>query len=341
MASKVADSTHRPSVVAVIPMYNGARYIAEAIESVLAQTIPVTEIMVVDDGSDNDEGATIVDRYADRGVQLLHKENGGQGSARNLGVAKSTADVICFLDQDDVWYPNHVEVLLRAYIKALKSDQGRDLGWAYGNLDEIDENGMFVSEKMLERLGGTHPKTSLQDCLSSDMFVLPGASLVSRAAFEAVGGFDEIFRGYEDDDLFLRIFRRGYRNVFVDEAVTRWRIHGGSTSYSPTMSSSRVRYFHKLIDLYAADDELGRDYAQDAIAPRFVAKAAAEYRRALHHDNLPVMQAALREMHEVSAYLNPQRRMRVRAMIPLLGRYRLAKTAALLSPEDRVMRFWR
>src|SRR5690242_7245717 len=254
MPSTRSRADDQLSVVAVIPLYNGERYIAETLESVLAQTRMPNEIIVVNDGS-KDDGSAIVEKFESRGVRLLNKPNGGQGSARNLGVASSTSDLICFLDQDDLWYPNHVEVLLKAYKHALASDQGRELGWAYGNLDEIDENGMFVSERFLDRLGSTHPKTSLEDCLSQDMFVLPGASVVSRAAFDAVGGFDEAFRGYEDDDLFLRIFRMGYRNIYLDKPVTQWRIYGGSTSYSPTMAASRVRYFHKLVDEFASDDE--------------------------------------------------------------------------------------
>jgi len=339
MPTKAKGAVERPTVVAVIPLYNGARYIAETIESVLAQTIRPDEIIVVNDGS-NDDGPAIAEKFEPRGVAVLHKENGGQGSARNHGVTNSTADIICFLDQDDLWYPNHVEVLLDAYTKALKSDQGRELGWTYGNLDEIDEQGLFVSERFLDDLGSTHPKTSLEDCLSQDMFVLPGASLVARSAFDAAGGFDENFRGYEDDDLFLRIFRMGYRNVYVDEPVTQWRIYGGSTSYSPTMAASRVRYFHKLVDEYAADDEeLGRDYVQDTIAPRFVVKAAAEYRRALRRGDHRVMDAAIRELEEVSDFLSPQRRLRVRAMLPVMRRHGLARAASFFPLENRILRY--
>ncbi|MFL6088543.1 MAG: glycosyltransferase family 2 protein [Aeromicrobium sp.] len=327
------------SVVAIIPLYNGARYIAEAIESVLAQSVRPDEIIVVNDGSD-DDGPAIAEKFEPRGVTVLHKENGGQGSARNLGVANSTSDVICFLDQDDLWYPNHVELLLKAYTHALASHQGRELGWAYGNLDEIDENGMFVSERFLDRLGSTHPKTSLEDCLAQDMFVLPGASLVSRTAFDAVGGFDEMFRGYEDDDLFLRIFRLGYRNVYLDKPITQWRIYGGSTSYTPTMARSRVRYFHKLVDEFARDDEeLGRDYVQDTIAPRFVFKAAAEYRRALRRSDFRVMDAAVQEMLEVSEYLSPYRRARVRTVLPLMRRHGLARAAMFFPLENRIQRY--
>lgn len=327
------------SIVCVIPLYNGQRYIAETLESVLAQTVLPDEIVVVDDGS-LDDGPAIVESFESRGVRLIRQANGGQGSARNTGVANSVSDFICFLDQDDVWYPNHVAVLAKVFAKGLASDQGRELGWAYGNLDEIDEFGNFVSERFLDNLGSTHPKTSLSDCLSQDMFVLPGASLVSRAAFDAVGGFDDRFRGYEDDDMFLRIFRMGYRNVFIDEPLTQWRIYGGSTSYTPTMAASRLRYFHKLVDEFATEDEeLGRDYVQDTIAPRFVVKAAAEYRRALRRGDHRIMDAAIRELYEISDFLSPQRRLRVRAMIPLLRRHGLAKAVTFFPVENRALRF--
>ena len=327
------------SVAAVIPLYNGERYIAAAVESVLAQTVMPDEIVVVDDGS-TDSGPAIVERFADRGVKMVRRENGGQGAARNTGVASTSSEVICFLDQDDLWYTHHVEVLAKTFKKATKSESDRPLGWAYANLDEIDEDGAFVSENLLHQLGGTHPKSALVECLGEDMFVLPGACMVSREAFDAVDGFDERFRGYEDDDLFLRIFRKGYRNVFVDEAVAQWRIYGSSTSYSPTMAASRVRYFRKLVAEFAADDSLGRYYVQDTIAPRFLWKAGGAYRQAMRREDAAGMKAAVAEMREVSAHLSRARRLRVRVLIPLLGTPGVARAADLFDVESRVERFW-
>ncbi len=95
-----------PSIAVVIPLYNGSRHIEEALSSVFKQTVPASEIIVVDDGStDNDAGAAVVERLAKtHSVTLLRKANSGQSSARNLGVRHSNSELIAFLDQDDVWY---------------------------------------------------------------------------------------------------------------------------------------------------------------------------------------------------------------------------------------------
>ena len=102
-----------------------------------------------------------------------------------------------------------------------------------------------------------------------DMFVLPSASLISRTAYEAVGGFDPQFIGYEDDDLFLRIFRSGYSNYFVDQPVTVWCIRPTSTSCTVMMSRSRFRYFTKLLAMFPDDRKMVRYYMRDLLIPRF------------------------------------------------------------------------
>jgi glycosyltransferase involved in cell wall biosynthesis len=212
-------------IAAIIPLYNGAPYIRQAIASVLQQSLPAAEIIVVDDGS-LDDGPQIVEQLArDHPINLLRKPNGGQGSARNFGVANATCELIALLDQDDVWYCNHLERLARPF----SDTRPVELGWAYSNLDEIDEQGRLIVRSALRLFDNVpHPKRDVRGCLCADMYVLPSASLISRKAFAAVGGFDERLRGYEDDDLFLRLFRAGYDNAFVDEALSQWRIFRGA-----------------------------------------------------------------------------------------------------------------
>src|SRR5437016_4504964 len=108
----VPPTNQRLSVAVVIPLYNGSRYIATAIRSVLAQTVIPEEIIVVDDGS-TDNGPAVVGRLGESApIRLLSKPNGGQSDARNFGVVHTTSDLIAFLDQDDVWYPTHIAELL-------------------------------------------------------------------------------------------------------------------------------------------------------------------------------------------------------------------------------------
>jgi glycosyltransferase involved in cell wall biosynthesis len=173
------------SIVAIIPLYNGARWIEQAIVSVLSQTRQPDEFIIVDDGStDGGAGAAIGERMAREHpiIKLLHKPNGGQSSARNFGVAHSKSTLIAFLDQDDAWYPHHLETL----VKPLLERHAMPLGWVYSNIDLVTENGEMFCYEYLNDLKVEHPKRHLVRCFNEDMHILPSASLILRQAFESV-----------------------------------------------------------------------------------------------------------------------------------------------------------
>ena len=108
--SRTRGETPLPSISAVIPLYNGSKFIEAALQSVFAQTIAPREVIVVDDGS-TDQGPALVKAMAERyPIVLLSQPNGGQSAARNFGVAHSTGELIALLDQDDIWYPPHIEL---------------------------------------------------------------------------------------------------------------------------------------------------------------------------------------------------------------------------------------
>jgi glycosyltransferase involved in cell wall biosynthesis len=273
----VAPAAARFKISVIIPLFNGEAYIAEALGSVLAQQRPADEIIVVDDGS-TDGGAAIVERIGASGiVKLIRKPNGGQSSARNLGIKHSTGDLIALLDQDDVWYPNHLAEMAVPFLEP----QLRPLGWVYSNADEIDWQGRMVRHSCLRVFPFHHPKTEVFTCLGYDMFVLPSSSLFLKEAFENVGGFDETLSGYEDDDFFLRLFRAGYGNVFIDWPLTKWRIHPQGSSWSYRMVESRARYLRKLLQAFPDDLERGRDFARGCLVPRFFPMAVKDVRLAL------------------------------------------------------------
>jgi len=253
----------KPTVVVVIPYYNGAKWVERALISIFAQTIPADEVIVVNDGSTEEEKAALY-KFAEKyPFQIIDKQNGGQGTARNVGVAATKSEYICFLDQDDFFKADHIETLLNAI-----PEKDCKFGFVYGDLAFADGSGNIIYAYMI-RHRSTHPKWSVPDMLRFDLFILPSASLISRAAYEDIGGFDPQFTGYEDDDLFLRIFRKGYSNYFIQDSVTVWCVHGESTSYSIKMSQSRLRYFKKLVHDFP--DDLGRDLAifHDCLMPRF------------------------------------------------------------------------
>jgi glycosyltransferase involved in cell wall biosynthesis len=238
------SSGHRLSVAAVIPLYNGERYIEAALRSVLAQTVLPDEIIVVNDGS-TDDGPAIVARLAQaHPITILTKPNGGQSSARNIGVTHAGSDLVAFLDQDDIWYPLHIVELSRPF------EQDERVGVVYSNVDEIDDAGDLRIRAVHSQAGSRHPKPNLAECLRTDMHILPSATIVRRSAIEAVGGFDERLSGYEDDDLFLRIFQAGYSNSYLATPLGQWRKHAGSSFHSPRMDRSRLIYAKKLYEMF-------------------------------------------------------------------------------------------
>jgi glycosyltransferase involved in cell wall biosynthesis len=257
------QTTMTASLACVIAYYNGSAFIDRAVESVYAQTVPFQEVIIVDDGSKESE-AEYLDSISERYPVIIHRKvNGGQGSARNQGVQLAKSDYVCFLDQDDFFLPRHNQILLGG----VDADDPM-FGWVYGDLYEADGDGAICRTGMIKE-HSRHPKTSIMDLVRGDMFILPSASLVSRRAFLDVGGFDEQFTGYEDDDLFLRMFRKGWSNVYIDRSVTVWCIHSGSTSYSVKMSRSRFRYIKKLASMFPDDPAKARYFFRDLIMPRF------------------------------------------------------------------------
>jgi glycosyltransferase involved in cell wall biosynthesis len=256
------------SIAAIIPLYNGARWIEGAIRSVFSQTLQPDEFIVVDDGStDGGAGAAIVERLArERPITLLRKVNGRQSAARNFGIRHSTSALIALLDQDDEWYANHLEELVKPYYEI----RDRPLALTYSHLSHVDENGLIVRRRFLD---GWSPKQTVMECLANDMGIQPSATLMSRAAFDMVGGFDETLSCYEDDDLFLRLFRAGYDMAFVNRICSFWRIHAGSCMHSDNMWRSIRLYMNKQL----------REFPQykDLIVRRFFMNAVHLHLRSL------------------------------------------------------------
>jgi glycosyltransferase involved in cell wall biosynthesis len=260
-------------ITVIIPLFNGEKYIQETLASVAIQSLRPKELIVVNDGS-TDSSPDLVRRVEmPFPVQLLHQENGGQSAARNLGARQASGEYLAFLDQDDLWNPNHLE---RLHLEMLKDPL---LGWVYSDVDEIDRVGKLVTLQFLRTLEAKHPKQSLSQLLGEDMFVLPSSVLVLKKAYDAVGGFDARLSGCEDDDLFLRIFRAGYRNAFIQEALTKFRVRADSASHSKRMSESREIFANKLIDMFPDEPEMERYYIRDCITPRFYRYAKQQYRK--------------------------------------------------------------
>ena len=285
------------TVSVILPVYNGLRYLKDSIGSVVSQTMPPKELFLIDDGSTDGSREFLQQVETPFPKIVLTQQNKRQSAARNLAAAQATGKYLAFLDHDDIWFPSHLEKL----VAPLEADAW--VGWTYSDIDEIDSNGAQVSQHTLRSHNPhvQHPKTDLLNMLSSDMFIFPSASVVRRQAFAAVGGFDERLSGYEDDDLFLRLFRAGWLNVFLPESLTRYRRHPSSSSFSERMWISREIFAQKLLAEYPDDPHLVRYFVRDIIAPRFYASAKAEYLRHLPHRRWEQCSMSLALMRRFSA----------------------------------------
>lgn len=206
-----------PLVSVIIPNFNYAHYLTQAVDSVLAQTYLNLEIMVVDDGSTDDSEATLRN-YGSR-VRWISQQNQGVAAARNLGVSQTTGEFVAFLDADDLWLPAKLE----QQVKRFAADP--DLGLVHCGVEEIDEAGAHLRFRD-DGLEGWVAKDLI---LFNRGVILGGGSglIVPRAEFEAVGGFDTLLSTSADWDLFYRLaFRR--RVGFVRAPLLKYRVHGSN-----------------------------------------------------------------------------------------------------------------
>jgi glycosyltransferase involved in cell wall biosynthesis len=320
----MTDTKSDLSIVAIIPLYNGARWIEQSIQSVLSQTLQPDEFIVVDDGS-TDDGPAIVERLAQsHPISLLRKPNGGQSSTRNFGVAHSKSALIALLDQDDIWHPKHLEALVEVF----REHKGPPLGWVYSDFDDIDHDGKMVSRTYVEHPRLENPKRHLHLILQQGIIIQPSATLINRSAFETVGGFDERLCGYEDDDLFLRMFRDCFDNAYVPYSTSQWRIHSSSCGASDRHDNSLRLYIRKLLDAFPDDLWRGHYYTRDIIAPRFINIWLQMYIRASRYKNYAKMTEYVNDALALVPLLGPRRRLLYATALPLM-RFRLLGNAAL------------
>ncbi|MGZ6316392.1 MAG: glycosyltransferase family 2 protein [Anaerolineales bacterium] len=208
-----------PRVSAIITAYNSEAFVDDAITSVLRQSRPVDEILVVDDGS-TDRTREIVETYKDRGVIYLFQENAGAGAARNLGIQHSQGEFVAFLDADDIWLEDknrlQVDYLIAHPEVALVS--GLSLWWNVAK-DSRQQHGKAP----------TNMKTLRREILVRNVIGNPSMCMARRSAILEVGLFDRNTRLCLDFDLWTRIAAR-FEMAILSSPVIVYRWHQGNLS---------------------------------------------------------------------------------------------------------------
>ncbi len=231
-------------VSVIIPCYNHAHFLADALESVRAQTWPHLETIVVDDGS-TDDPAAVVHRFP--GVRLLSQPNQGLSTARNTGWRSSSGDILIFLDADDVLYPGAAQTAVEVLTRHA------DAQMTFGRLELMDHQGRalpaslpVVTDRFYEEL------------LRRNYIRTPGMAAIRREALDQVGGFDPSCSPSADYDLYLRIARH-CTIVGHPVLVARYRQHATNMSKNPRlmlpatlMVLGRQRHFAAGAELRAA-----------------------------------------------------------------------------------------
>jgi glycosyltransferase involved in cell wall biosynthesis len=206
------DAAQSPLVSCIVPVFNGERYLREAIDSIRQQTYQPTEIIVVDDGS-TDNTPAVIESVGD-GVRSLRKDNGGPAAARNSGLRVATGELIAFLDADDRWHP---EKLARQVAR-------------FAARPELDYCVTYAINFWIPELRDEETRFREHRIARPAPAYLTSALLARRPAFEAIGDFDETMRFGDSAQWFLRAAAGGLVSEVLPEVLYYRRLHHSNRS---------------------------------------------------------------------------------------------------------------
>lgn len=207
-----------PLISVVIPVYNGEKTIQETIRSVLSQTFPDFELIVINDGS-QDKTLEVVSTIRDPRLKIFSYPNAGVAASRNRGFLHSSGQFIAFLDADDLWTPDKLE----AQLKALQEDPGAGVAYSWSNFIS-ESNQVLQAGRRLTWSGNVHSKILVIN------FLEHGSNpLIRREALETVGGFEESLPPADDWDMWIRLAAK-YPFVVVTAPQILYRVSTNSQS---------------------------------------------------------------------------------------------------------------
>lgn len=219
-----------PAVSVVMPVYHVEAFVAAAIQSVLDQSFRDFELLLIDDGG-TDRSVEICRSFDDPRIRIISQKNRGLAGARNTGIRYAAADIIAFLDSDDLWHREKLE----RHVRHLRDNPG--VGVSYSGARLIDEAGAAIGIEQTPKLSGIRP----QDVFLRNPVSNGSTPVIRRAVFDAIAEashrpgeqvwFDEALRQSEDIDCWLRIaLTTGWRFEGIAGALTDYRVNEGGLS---------------------------------------------------------------------------------------------------------------
>ncbi len=266
---------YNPLVSVVIPAYNAANYLAEAINSALAQTYKNIEIIVVNDGS-NDGGATrvVAESFGEK-IRYFEKKNGGSSSALNYGIKQMKGEWFSWLSHDDLYYPQKIEKEIE-FIRTL--DSGDLMHHVFFSAaDYVDKDGKMIRKPRQEACI-TRTKEIELFCDNRKMiafmtnYIFHGCScLVNRKLFDEIGMFDESLRLVNDAELWFRVYAAGCKVHYIPDILVSGRVHAkqvsrtiGYSYHNPEQDSLWARRFNWLKENFPNDFDSFYEYGKNA-----------------------------------------------------------------------------
>jgi glycosyltransferase involved in cell wall biosynthesis len=204
-----------PQISAVMPVRDVARFVGQAVHSVLSQSLPIAELIVVDDGSEDDT-VRQVELVADSRTRLLSTRPQGAGAARNLGLRHATGEWIAFIDGDDFWYP---EKLKRQW-ETVQAEPDVDL--VFTGCEYVDEAGQPLGTTVSNPGRFRFPETFLKNPIPSGSL-----AIVRAESANVIGGFDESLPACIDYDFLIRLsLLRDWNVLGIADVLAAYRRHG-------------------------------------------------------------------------------------------------------------------
>lgn len=250
-------------VAVIVPAYGVAHLVAEALDSLLRQSLHDWECIVIDDGAPDDVAGAVKPYLEDSRIRFLHTANGGVSLARNRAIAASRAPLVALLDGDDLFRPNYLEKM----VGALEADPQIRLATCNARIfGAVDRERTCVERK---QGSGDGIYGSLGDVLDRSFNVYIGTTF-RRSDFEAVGGFDTTMAQSEDFDLWVRLMMLGGKARYVDEILGDYRVRPGSASSNAgRMLLGNIKVYEKALATLpptSSEHELARRLVSDSRA---------------------------------------------------------------------------
>lgn len=246
-------NTDNPLVSIIVPCYNQARFLSEAIRSVDEQTYKNTEVIIVNDGSkDNTEAVTLelVRQYPKLKIKYILQKNSGLSGARNTGLKAAQGEYVNFLDSDDVFTDSSKIEVQVAYLKSHKS-----CSIVYCDAEYFSEDKTLLEGRRIVWGDHTSGKVFL-NLLRECNFILVHSVLIRREVMDTIGTFNENLHSMEDFDYWLRCAYAGLGFAYIDKVMVGYRIHGRNmTENTINMTLASIKFFEMVKTQYSLDNE--------------------------------------------------------------------------------------